>query len=343
MQRAACSLGMVIAAVIAAPATAQQQRVGAAPEAKNMRLIGYNDLQGRSAYQPTVQKQGDRYIAYIGHHGGTPDVPKPMNSLTGQAEFNGTSIVDVTDPAKPKYLKHIPGLEGNYEDGGGQMVRVCPGASLPKGDKNKFYLLRVFGGKAHEIWDVTDPANPSIVSRIEAGKEEIRATRFRLDTLIHETLEALRPVAEENGVTIAALGPPSVVIRADRDKISRVIMNLVHNAIKFSPRGGQVQVAASGEGEGEWVTLAVRDSGPGIPAGEVDRIFDKFHQVKRNRGRGGAGSGLGLPISRQLVEMHGGRLTVESAVGQGSTFTVVLPLSAQAERAGEGSESWRAS
>ena len=172
MQRAACSLGMVIAAVIAAaPATAQQQRVGAAPEAKNMRLIGYNDLQGRSAYQPTVQKQGDRYIAYIGHHGGTPDVPKPMNSLTGQAEFNGTSIVDVTDPAKPKYLKHIPGLEGNYEDGGGQMVRVCPGASLPKGDKNKFYLLRVFGGKAHEIWDVTDPANPSIVSRIEAGKD----------------------------------------------------------------------------------------------------------------------------------------------------------------------------
>jgi signal transduction histidine kinase len=180
------------------------------------------------------------------------------------------------------------------------------------------------------------------LSRIEAGKEEIRATRFRLDTLIHETLEALRPVAEENGVTIAAPGPPSVVIRADRDKISRVIMNLVHNAIKFTPRGGQVQVAASGEGEGEWVTLAVRDSGPGIPAGEVDRIFDKFHQVKRNRGRGGAGSGLGLPISRQLVEMHGGRLTVESALGQGSTFTVVLPLSAQAERGGEG-ESWRAS
>ncbi len=119
-------------------------------------------------------------------------------------------------------------------------------------------------------------------------------------------------------------------------------MNLVHNAIKFTPRGGQVQVAASGEGEGEWVTLAVRDSGPGIPAGEVDRIFDKFHQVKRNRVRGGAGSGLGLPISRQLVEMHGGRLTVESALGQGSTFTVVLPLSAQAERGGEG-ESWRAS
>src|SRR4029078_13299383 len=116
MRRAACSLGMVIAAVIAAaPATAQQQRVGAAPEAKNMRLIGYNDLQARSPYKRTVQKQGARYIAYIGHHGGTPDVPKPMNSLTGQAEFNGTSIVDGTDPATPKYLQHLPRPAGKYE------------------------------------------------------------------------------------------------------------------------------------------------------------------------------------------------------------------------------------
>src|SRR5262249_51280277 len=108
-------------------AVAQQQKVGGAPEAMNMRLVGSNDLQGRSAYQPTVARQGERYIAYIGHHGGTPDVPKPMNALTGQPEFNGTSIVDVTDPAHPKYLKHIPGLEGNYEDGGAQMVRVCSG------------------------------------------------------------------------------------------------------------------------------------------------------------------------------------------------------------------------
>ena len=77
-----------------------------------MRLVGMNDLQARSAYQPTIHKQGDRTIAYIGHHGGTPEVPKPLNPLTGQAEFNGTSIVDVTDPSKPKYLFHIPGQEG---------------------------------------------------------------------------------------------------------------------------------------------------------------------------------------------------------------------------------------
>jgi hypothetical protein len=167
----ACLSGMIATAALAPPAAAQSQKVGDPPEAMNMRLVGYNDLQARSAYQPTIARQGNRYIAYIGHHGGTPDVPKPINKLTGQAEFNGTSILDVTDPANPKYIKHLPGLEGNYEDGGGQMTRVCAGATLPKGDPNKFYLLRVFGGKAHEIWDVTTPENPTIITRIESGRD----------------------------------------------------------------------------------------------------------------------------------------------------------------------------
>ena len=88
-----------------------------------MKLVGYNDLQARSAYQPTIHHQGDRWIAYIGHHGGTDDIPDPVNPMTGKAEPNGTSIVDVTDPAHPKYLRHIPGQEGKYEAGGAQMVR----------------------------------------------------------------------------------------------------------------------------------------------------------------------------------------------------------------------------
>ena len=94
---------IAIAAALATPAAAQSPKVGDPPEARDMRLVGMNDLQARSAYQPTIHKQGDRTIAYVGHHGGTPEVPKPLNPLTGQAEFNGTSIVDVTDPSKPKY------------------------------------------------------------------------------------------------------------------------------------------------------------------------------------------------------------------------------------------------
>jgi hypothetical protein len=154
MQRTMAAAGLM--ALMTAGALAQAPKLGDPPEAKNMRLVGYNDLQARSGYQPTIHHQGNRYIAYIGHHGGTPDVPKPINRLTGQAEYNGTSIVDVTDPAQPKYLAHIPGLQGNYEEGGAQMVRLCDGRTLPKGDPSKTYMLRVFGGRAHEIWDVTD-------------------------------------------------------------------------------------------------------------------------------------------------------------------------------------------
>src|SRR3954467_3092380 len=97
---------------------AQQQVVGAPPEASNMKLVGTSDLQARSGYQPTIHHQGDRWIAYIGHHGGSDDIPAPSNPQTGKAEPNGTSIVDVTDPAQPRYLRHLPGQEGKYESGG---------------------------------------------------------------------------------------------------------------------------------------------------------------------------------------------------------------------------------
>jgi len=166
--RSAGTAAVVIASMTLA-ASAQTQKIGAPPEASNMRLVGYSDLQARSAYQPTIQRQGNRYIAYVGHHGGTDAVPQPVNSMTGQPEFNGTSIIDVTDPAHPKYLHHIPGLQGNYEDGGAQMVRTCAGSDLPKGDPSKFYMLRAVGSKGHEVYDVTDPSKPTLLTTIGEG------------------------------------------------------------------------------------------------------------------------------------------------------------------------------
>jgi hypothetical protein len=141
----------------AAPAGAQLA------ESSNMALVGSHDLQGRTAYQPVIQHQGERWIAYVGHHGDY--LPNPM---TGKQEHNGTSILDVTDPTLPKLIAHIPGEPGKAEAGGAQMVRVCSGAELPNADRNKFYMLRVFGNSAHEVWDVTDPAKPGLLATIGA-------------------------------------------------------------------------------------------------------------------------------------------------------------------------------
>src|SRR5947207_5620697 len=162
-------------------ACAQQQVIGAPPEALNMKLVGTSDLQARSAYQPTIHHQGDRWIAYIGHHGGTDDIPAPVNPQTGKAEPNGTSIVDVTDPAQPKYLRHLPGQEGKNESGGAQMVRICDGKALPKGDRNAVYMLRTFGGEAHEVWNVANPENPVLVSRI-GGLKDTHKNWWECDT-----------------------------------------------------------------------------------------------------------------------------------------------------------------
>ena len=146
-------------------------------ESSNMRLVGYSSLQARTAYQPTIAHQGGRWIAYVGHHG-----DRKLNTLTGRLEDNGTSIVDVTDPANPKYLVHIPGEEGKAERGGAQMVRICSGADLPKGDRSKFYMLRTFGNLAHEIWDVTDPSNPSLVTTIVKDLKGTHKNWWECDT-----------------------------------------------------------------------------------------------------------------------------------------------------------------
>jgi hypothetical protein len=141
-----------------------QQKPGKA-EAKDMRLLAHDDLQARSAYQPIIHQQGSRFIAYIGHHGG-----KALNPMTGKEEPNGTSIVDVTDPRKPRYLYHLPGsAEGTGEAGGAQMVRLCNGKDLPKGDPNKVYMLRTVGNQGHEVVDVTDATSPKPVSTVVAG------------------------------------------------------------------------------------------------------------------------------------------------------------------------------
>lgn len=159
-------VAVVLAGVLVLPVQAAENKgpPGQAAESNNMRLVGHNDTQGRSIYKGHVQKQNGRYIAYVGHHG---EGAGHFNPLTGVVEPNGVSIIDVTDPTNPVYLKHLlPTPPGNQS----RNLQTCDGNDLsgPNTD-GKFYLQREVGGAAdvHEVWDVTDPANPVFVSQIQ--------------------------------------------------------------------------------------------------------------------------------------------------------------------------------
>ncbi len=158
------------------------------PEALNMRLVGAHDLQARSAYQPVIVKQGDRWIGYIGHHGG-----RRPNPLTVQLEWSGTSIVDVTDPRAPRYLAHIPGSPGEAEAGGASMVRICDGKVLPKGMPGKTYLLRTLGNLAHEVWDVTEPSRPALLTTVLQGLNGTHKSWWECETGIAYLVSDGRP------------------------------------------------------------------------------------------------------------------------------------------------------
>lgn len=127
--------------------------------ALNLRLLGQNDLQARSAYQPVVHRYGVRRILFVGHHAG-----EAFNPITGTTERNGLSILDVTDPAQPTYLAHVPPT-GDAANGT-QHVQVCDGSALPRAERDRVYAIRTNGALSYEVLDVTDPARPQFLTTI---------------------------------------------------------------------------------------------------------------------------------------------------------------------------------
>ncbi len=161
------------------------------------------------------------------------------------------------------------------------------------------------------------------LARIEAGHEVVTPTRFDVCELVAEVIDELAPQAESKGIGLIVRyhEEPRALI-TDRPKVRQVLVNLVSNAVKFTD-AGDVTVECSVDGPG--VLISVTDTGIGVHAYEADRIMEDFHQVYRADGLKPSGTGVGLPISKRLVEMLGGRVSVESAVGQGSSFRVWLP------------------
>ncbi len=169
------------------------------------------------------------------------------------------------------------------------------------------------------------------LSRIESGKIGMKFEELDLRSSIEFILSSLKPQADGKSIRLKMEIPeelPSVY--GDREKVEQILTNLLGNALKFTSEGGEISVSAKpfeNEGNMDMVAISVRDSGMGIPEDQLDRIFEKFHQVEDSLRRSITGTGLGLAITKGLVEAHHGKVWVESEVGKGSTFTFTLPMS----------------
>jgi len=161
------------------------------------------------------------------------------------------------------------------------------------------------------------------LAKVEAGRVDLKPVAFDLDALARQTIETMRPLADRKSIALTIESRAEQSFVADPARIRQVAFNLLSNAIKFTEPGGSVTFAI--ETDAEKARLSVTDTGTGIPAGELERIFEAFQQGSRTGRAQVEGTGLGLALTRQLVEAHGGRIEVQSEVGVGSTFTVDLP------------------
>jgi PAS domain S-box-containing protein len=165
------------------------------------------------------------------------------------------------------------------------------------------------------------------LTRFDSGRIDLHETEFSLADMIREECRGLLQVAREKSLAFdCALHAENIMIRTDRVKLSRILGNLINNAIKFTDTGS-VKVTAERVADGS-IQIAVQDTGPGIAPENQERIFDEFFQLRAPGRDSSKGSGLGLAICRRLIEAMGGKITVRSQVGQGSTFSVMLPETA---------------
>jgi two-component system phosphate regulon sensor histidine kinase PhoR len=162
------------------------------------------------------------------------------------------------------------------------------------------------------------------LSRIEQKRQKFEFESHSLDALLLDAADVVRPIAEKSRIRLEVEPAPEALVRCDSEAVSQILSNLLDNAIKYTPAGGTITVGAQISGES--AEVFVKDTGIGIPAEELPRLFERFYRVDKARSRELGGTGLGLSIVKHLVAAHEGVTRVESRVGEGSTFYFTIPL-----------------
>ena len=162
---------------------------------------------------------------------------------------------------------------------------------------------------------------------IDSGGMRLNRSDLDLNELLLEQVKRLAPLARENGVELDCSGREAVEVNGDSVKLQQVVYNVIDNAIKYTPRGGEVHASISRAGKRAIIRVA--DTGIGIPADDLPHVFDRFYRVDKARSRATGGTGLGLSIVKQIVMLHGGTISASSEEGKGTTFTIELPLASK--------------
>jgi PAS domain S-box-containing protein len=200
------------------------------------------------------------------------------------------------------------------------LVDGKPGAVNPK---QKEYLEDILNSGKHLLQLISDILD---LAKVGAGKMEFYPEKFSLRKVIEETCAVSEPIARKRGIHInVAIAPETGDVTLDPHKFKQILFNLLSNAIKFGHNGGKVEIRA-GPCETDRVRLVVSDTGIGIKAEDLGQLFNEFEQLESGDSRRHEGTGLGLALTRKIVELQGGNISVESQLGKGSDFIVVLPL-----------------
>jgi signal transduction histidine kinase len=182
-------------------------------------------------------------------------------------------------------------------------------------------IARIRRSQQHLLTLINDVLN---FAKVDAGQTEYRMTAVPVDEALRDTESMIAPQVLAKGLHYSYKGAgKSASVLADPEKLQQIVINLLGNAVKFTEPGGSITL--SSEFAGNCIEIKVADTGPGIPAEKLDRIFDPFVQAERRLNQPVQGVGLGLAISQDLAQAMGGKIIVESEVGEGSTFTLSLP------------------